>query len=385
MVAERALPRCAGAWPSARPAARGRRRRRRSGCGRRRPAGRSEWAARPATTWPTTSAGVDGQRERPGGPCGSPARRSRQSAVIRSPTRARPGRSPRPTWRAIGLDERQVVGVGDPDAPAARPAAPGTARRAGRPAPSRPGAADDLGQQHLGLLGGVARPRPWPRASTAGMLGAEPPQVHRDQRVAVELRRATRRPWPRTARRRGADLAPLVDRAQRPVGVDLADAAGDRRVADDGLAQPEADQGVGRPLGQPRCAGQQPQAGARRRGRRRWPRRRARRRRAGRRPPARRATVPSGGLLLGEADVDRAGPAPLHVVADGRPGGRARRPGRSVENPAARASLASRSMTASPPGPDRRQRLAAAVAAGPAGRQDDQRRSRSWPRSSPPA
>ena len=155
-----------------------------------------------------------------------------------------------------------------------------------------------------------------------------------------------------------------------PVGAHFADTAGDRGLPDHGVGQAEADQGIGGVEGHEmrgqECAGGPPVdvVGVSHT--------------VGRVADVVRSAQngvdrAERSVLEGEADVDVRGPGVLDVVADRRT---VAGPSTStiVPKPAARASLATRSMTASPRGPDWRQRFDASVAAGSTGRQDDEGR-----------
>ena len=224
----------------------------------------------------------------------------------------------------------------------------------------------DLGEQHLGALVAGVRQR---GLEVWAQPGGEAPQVHRDQRVGGQLFGGAAVPGAEAARPVGCDQPPLVDAGQVAVGGDVADPARHRRVADRGQRQREADQARLARLGH-EVRRQQPErpgpvevvgvgdavGGV-----------------GGELAPGRGNGVhrPARPRLLGEADGERLGPHPVHVVADVGARARAqhqddrREPGfDGVAGHEVDDRLAARA--------DRRQRLAAAVAAGLAGRQDDQ-------------
>ena len=238
VVAEGALRRCADAAPSGRRPARGRRRRRRSGCARRRPAGR--WSGPPPrpppgpTTRTTLTARAATRRVRAGHD-GPPA--------VAAPEPARPlARADLPGQ--VGLDQRQVVGVGDARCSGPRRRAPGRARPG--PAGRRPAApADHLGQEHLGVLGRVAGGRPWRPAEHRHMAGPNPHRFIDTRASPSSSLGSTAVLGHEAAVADRADLPALVDRAtSAPVPVDLADPPGDRGVADHRVAQAERDERV---------------------------------------------------------------------------------------------------------------------------------------------
>ncbi len=192
VVAERPgiVPRPGG--PPERRAARRPARRRRSGCDRRRRAGPTQCAANPATSSPATSATLMA-RPAAGGSTGrrrAPGHRVADHRVA--------GRSPRSTCAATScLDERQVVGVGDPDAPA-------VGGEHQEPLAARCGVRDQLtdqvGQEHLVLSGRSVMAA----SNSLAHLRPEPPQVHRDERSPGRAPRVRdRRRSQRCRRRRG--------------------------------------------------------------------------------------------------------------------------------------------------------------------------------------
>ena len=158
------------------------------------------------TTWPTTSATLTARAATSAGrpSCGSPAPGVTPLGVRPPP---RPGRrrpvAPADLGRQVGLDQRQVVGVGHARCTGRRWAAPGTPSRRGHvrgPAP-RPASADHLGQQHLGVLRGVAAAAMAPPETPRASRGRTPRGSSRRARRR-RARRARGRPWPRSARRR---------------------------------------------------------------------------------------------------------------------------------------------------------------------------------------
>ena len=210
-----------------------------------------EWATRPATTWPTTSRAFTARR---GDQAARPGHRPTLGPVRVIRSRPEPGRALTPTdlGGQLGLHQRQIVGMGDPDAPpAGRQHPEGRGGDAAR-SPSLQYPVDHLGQQDLGLLGGVAR-LVHGRGQHRRHLGVEPPQVHRHQGVAVELRGRPAVLGHEPAVADGADLAPLDHREQHPGSSTAQTPRVTGGVAHDGLAQPVADQGVGGPWAS-RCA-----------------------------------------------------------------------------------------------------------------------------------
>ena len=265
---------------------------------------------------------VDGQRHgqagRPGH--GGPTLRGHPTLP-----QSRAGRSPRPTWpaRSAWTRARSSGWV----TPMQRPSAAQHPERRGRQAAGRAtgeDGADDLGQEHLGVLGGLERfgglGHGGPEASAACPARSPTGSSRRARRRRAPRARA--RPWPRYRPSPAAQTwrRSSTDRASRRV--DLADAAGDRARRRRPRCAAGSRRGRWRPVAG-EVTGELGQRRPGRRGRRRWRPRTATFGSRWARAASTASTVPSGASWTAKRTSTAAGPGLLDVVADGRAGGRA--------------------------------------------------------------